>query len=324
MSTSTITRAFQAQPLQMISEATKLANSSAYAVKKFFYNLVTFGCGKAIQEARATRRENEITNMAKDVLSGLPEQYSELTSTTPKILHTNMNEKYQITLEGNNLCLYTGTVSHSWFGSGNSSFNQDPASKVVLKTISSDEDLTKLRKELTIVKEYNQLSTNRNRISQNDKLTLAKELTEAKTQKDKLKQETITEKTNIVFQDNGGNFNHDWEKHLKHITAQNYQIGELTINNELVYKVSNRHNPAQYILIVGKKDLPSGRKMITAQINEFFSQNPAGTLETFLNQPVAVNDSNKYRLLKSAYASNFASENMSYLYPLLEHYLDNY
>lgn len=316
MSTSTITRAFQAQPLQMISEATKLANSSAYAVKKFFYNLVTFGCGKAIQEARATRRENEITNMAKDVLSGLPEHYSALTDTNPKELHTNMKENYQITLEGKELCLYTGTVSHSWFGSGNSSFNQDPASKVVLKTISSDEDLTKLRKELTIVKEYDKNKTSFNQ-----------QLVEAKAYKDRFKNEKITEKTNIDFSSkHNGKIDPDWNPHLKAITAENYKIETInTRDSGKLFKIFNKDNPEQHILIVAKeKSNRADKKMINEQISEFFNQNQSKILDDFLNQPVAVNDSNRYHVLKSTFKTNFEHAEMSNLYPLLEHYLDNY
>lgn len=317
MSSATIIRAFKAQPSQMINEATKLANSSAYAVKKFFYNLVTLGCGKAIQEARATRREKEIASMAENVLQNLPTDYSKSTTdTTPKELHTNMNEKYQIILEDNKLCLYTGTVSHSWFGSGNSTFKKDLASREVLKTISSDEDLTKLKTELTMVKEYNELS-------QNNKSTFAKELIRAKAQKDDLKQDT--QKTDIVFYGNGGKFNPAWENHLTHITAINYQIEEIEIDSEQVYKVFNHDNPTQHILIVANaQSNKADRKLIDQQISEFFKQKTAGTLEDFLNQPVAVNDSSKYRVLKNGYEQNMKFGDNEHLYPLFEYYLDNY
>lgn len=316
MSSATIIRAFKAQPSQMISEATKLANSSAYAVKKFFYNLVTLGCGKAIQEARATRREKEIANMAKDVLQILPTKHSELTDTSHKELHTNMKEKYQITLEDNKLCLYTGTVPHSWFGSGNSTFKKDPASKVVLKTISSDKDLKQLRKDLA--------DATYETLPKNSKEYLDQQLNFAKTQKGNLKQETITEKTNIDFSGNGGKFNPAWENHLKDITAQNYQI-EKTSTKETggVFKILNKNNPTQHILIVAKaQSNRADKKMIDQQISEFFKQNPASTLDDFLNQSVAVNDSNRYNVLKSP--ATFKSDDMSDLYPLFEHYLDNY
>ncbi len=155
MTAATINRAFKSSN-NLITAAKAKDDSFAYALKKFFYNLVSFGHAKSMEQAREERRGKEIVSVVFNILKKLPEDYNKLNSPgyIGKILYTNLKKNYEIVLEGDELCIYTGKESVLSLGWQND-FVRDVGSRIILKKIGNIDDFDDFKSLLSQVVEVN-------------------------------------------------------------------------------------------------------------------------------------------------------------------------
>jgi hypothetical protein len=146
MSYNTIVRSFNNEDLY---KAAQMHNfKTIYTLKYIIYTFITFFACQNIIKLRDLRRQQEICNVANNILATLPKSYNELDN-DEYILHTNVNQKYQIKCIAKQL--YLSRLNNS---------NNDDI--VMIADINNEDKFNNIKNKLNIIefqKKYDDLSS---------------------------------------------------------------------------------------------------------------------------------------------------------------------